>query len=127
MKKYNLRKLVKKALTCNPKCGHGMDWEKCFEHQVDRVKELIEVEADSWEVSRPFGVLPVGWRTGQTIFNFLEFLKQNKGYAPNQTPRLADCFYIPDEEFEKLYKEFLSEHEGKTDFNPSLSLNKRNQ
>ena len=40
--KYNLKKLVKKALTCDKKCGHTLkDTNACFEHQVERVKDLI--------------------------------------------------------------------------------------
>lgn len=53
---------------------------------------------------------PKGWRKGQTIFNFLVWLKSNKDYsAPTEclTGRMADPFYIPDDELDKLFKEFL--------------------
>lgn len=46
------------------------------------------------------------WRTGQYLFNLLEFMKEN-GVSGNQNDRLADTFYISDEEFEELEKEFL--------------------
>ena len=50
---------------------------------------------------------PTGWRTGQTIFNFLEWLSI-KGYAQgNQNGRMADPFHLSDEDWDKYYKEFL--------------------
>ena len=51
---------------------------------------------------------PKTWRTGQTVFNFLEWLT-TQGYATNQSNRMADPFYIPDDEWDKLYKQFLKE------------------
>ena len=43
MKKYNLKKLVKQALTCDKNCGHTLkDTNACFEHQVERVRDLID-------------------------------------------------------------------------------------
>jgi len=50
---------------------------------------------------------PKGWRKGQTIFNFLEWLKAKKRFSGNQNARMADPFHIYDEEFEELFKEFL--------------------
>lgn len=50
---------------------------------------------------------PKDWRTGQTIFNFLEWLKNEKGVSGNQNSRLADTFYISDKELDKHYKEYL--------------------
>lgn len=52
---------------------------------------------------------PEGWREGQTIFNFLEWLKNKKNYDGNQNFRMADPFSIPDGNWDKLYKEFLDE------------------
>ncbi len=55
---------------------------------------------------------PKGWRKGQTIFNFLEWLHTNRGYSlPAYTPhsRMADPFHIPDVMFDDLYNEFLKE------------------
>ena len=50
---------------------------------------------------------PPNWRKGQTVFNFLEWLLAN-GHAPaNQNQRLADTFYLQDDEFDKLWKKFL--------------------
>ena len=49
---------------------------------------------------------PKDWRTGQTIFNFLEWLLVN-GHAPaNQNERLADTFHIQDKEMDKLMEEY---------------------
>jgi hypothetical protein len=50
---------------------------------------------------------PEDWRKGQTIFNFLEFLRR-KGYGSEQSARMADPFYIPDDELEELYEEYLA-------------------
>jgi hypothetical protein len=50
---------------------------------------------------------PKDWRKGQTIFNFLEWLR-NKGFGTIQSSRMADPFYIGDEEWDKLYSEYLS-------------------
>ena len=52
--------------------------------------------------------IPKGWRTGQTIFNFLEFCQQ-KGVNGNQNARLADTFHLSDEEFDRLLEEFNKE------------------
>ena len=55
---------------------------------------------------------PKGWRKGQAIFNFLWFLLEN-GYPRElgvENGRLADSFSIPNEELDKLYKEFLELH-----------------
>ena len=46
-----------------------------------------------------------GYRQGQAIFDFLEWLK-TKGYDGNQNARMADPFNIEDEELEKLMKEY---------------------
>ena len=48
---------------------------------------------------------PKGWRKGQTMFNFLEFVRE-KGVPTNQNGRLADTFHVPDEDMEKYLKEF---------------------
>lgn len=47
-------------------------------------------------------------RKGQQIFSFLEWLKDQKGYDNKQSPRMADPFYIEDEEWDKLWEEFIS-------------------
>lgn len=57
---------------------------------------------------------PKGWRKGQTIFNFLEWLHKEKGYE-NDTQiqgleRMADPFYIEDTEIDRLYDEFIMKH-----------------
>ena len=49
---------------------------------------------------------PKRWRSGQTIFNFLEWLKEKKGVQGNQNQRLADTFHIPDDEMEAYIKEW---------------------
>ena len=53
---------------------------------------------------------PNTWRTGQTLFNFLEWLKVEKGVDGNQNERLADTFHIPENEIEKYYNEFIKKH-----------------
>lgn len=54
--------------------------------------------------------VPTGWREGQTIFNFLEWLKDMKGVLPNQNARMADPFHLSDKEWNAYYSEFLSSH-----------------
>lgn len=52
---------------------------------------------------------PKGWRKGQTVFNFLEWMLYH-GYAQrNQNDRMADPFYIDDATWNKYYEEFLKE------------------
>lgn len=55
---------------------------------------------------------PKKWRKGQTIFNFLWWLQEQKGYAPEigVTGRMADPFHIDDKKFDDFFKEFLNEH-----------------
>ena len=51
------------------------------------------------------------WRIGQTIFNFLGWIKWEKGYDIADDERMADPFHIPDDEFIKLWAEFQSLHD----------------
>jgi len=58
-----------------------------------------------------------GWRKGQTLFNFLEWLRR-KGYAePHVDVRMGDPFHISDEDldmyWDKFYGEYSSEQEEK--------------
>jgi hypothetical protein len=68
---------------------------------------------------------PTGWRKGQTIFNFLWWLRDKKGCpteyvgghggSPARVEgRMADPFHIPDNKFDELWAEFL-EHYKKAD------------
>lgn len=54
--------------------------------------------------------VPKGWRMGQSIFNFLEWLKRERGYMGEflHEGRMADPFHISDDDFQKLYAEFLA-------------------
>lgn len=66
--------------------------------------------------------VPEGWRKGQTIFNFLWWLKDHrmfssefvefdqKGGMVYAKTRMADPFNIPDKQLEALFEEFLLEH-----------------
>lgn len=55
---------------------------------------------------------PKRWRKGQTLFNFLWWLQEEKGYSPEMgaSGRMADPFHIPDTKLENLYEEFLLLH-----------------
>ncbi len=57
---------------------------------------------------------PKGWRKGQTIFNFLEWLRLEHGYTSGyeKVGRMADPFHIPDSDFDSLYQEFFSKING---------------
>jgi hypothetical protein len=50
-------------------------------------------------------IKPEGWRDGQMIFNFLEFCKK-EGVSGNQNDRLADTFFLSDDEYNKLWNAF---------------------
>lgn len=51
---------------------------------------------------------PKHLRIGQTIFNFLEWIKRSRGFhAGEMGERCADPFNIPDEELIELYKQWL--------------------
>lgn len=52
---------------------------------------------------------PKGWRTGQTVFNFLEWLALRKGVSGNQNARMADPFPIPDKEWDEWWAEYITE------------------
>lgn len=58
-------------------------------------------------------MIPKGWRQGQFWFNFLEWLKVEKGYQSEQSNRMADPFHIPDDKFNKLIKEYEEAIGGK--------------
>lgn len=50
---------------------------------------------------------PAGWRKGQTIFNFLWWLKRGKGMQAEHEGVMVDPFHITDVEWDVLYAEFL--------------------
>ena len=50
---------------------------------------------------------PTDWRKGQTLFNFLEWLRTVKKMPRNQNERMADPFFLEDEELDELFREFL--------------------
>lgn len=48
-------------------------------------------------------------RQGQSIFNFLEWLRVEKGSADSgQAHRMADPFHLQDDEFDELWEQWLS-------------------
>jgi hypothetical protein len=67
--------------------------------------------------------VPKGWRKGQTIFNFLWWLKTEKLFTPEllefddkgnpvyASGRMADPFHISDAQLESLFEEFLTVHD----------------
>ncbi len=55
---------------------------------------------------------PVSWRKGQTIFNFLEWLYATGKAGPNQNTRMADPFYIQDEDWDKYWEEYQKKMGG---------------
>jgi len=53
---------------------------------------------------------PAEWRKSQTLFNFLAWLKEKKGYRSElrcRDGRMADPFYITDKKWDKLYLEYM--------------------
>lgn len=55
---------------------------------------------------------PKGWRKGQTIFNFLEWLHKNKDLSNEQSARMADPFQLSDERWDAYYEEYISFYEN---------------
>jgi len=51
-------------------------------------------------------IIPRNWRKGQTLFNFLEWLQEEKEIHTNQSQRLADTFHVDDKEMDKYIKEY---------------------
>lgn len=45
-------------------------------------------------------------RKGQEMYNFLSWLREEKGYGAGQARHMADPFHIPDAEWQDLWKEF---------------------
>lgn len=50
---------------------------------------------------------PKGWRKGQMLFNFLEWLSTNGGTINQCGPRCADTFYNDDEFIDEKWAEYL--------------------
>ena len=55
---------------------------------------------------------PKGWRKGQTLFNFLEWLLENGGHRNQAGERQADVFYVEDVWLDSKWKEFLKVYGG---------------
>lgn len=54
---------------------------------------------------------PTGWRKGQTIFNFLEWLRIEKGIDEvfgSSGGRMAAPFHLSDKLFDKYWIEFIN-------------------
>lgn len=49
--------------------------------------------------------IPSDWRYGQTIFNFLEFIRLEKGMGEGAEGRMADPFHLQDDEFIEYWNE----------------------
>lgn len=54
-------------------------------------------------------VNPPGWRTGQVVFNFLEWCLVQGHLPENQNTRMADPFHIEDDEWDELMAKFMKE------------------
>lgn len=52
---------------------------------------------------------PPGWRLGQTLFNFLEWLAKNGGHIGQAGERCADPFNTSDTELMAKFEQFLKE------------------
>ena len=52
---------------------------------------------------------PRRWRKGQVIFNYLEWLYGTGKAEPNQNQRMADPFYISDEDWDMWWDEHQKE------------------
>lgn len=54
-------------------------------------------------------IRPKGWRKGQTIFNFLSWLKENHKVSTiaERQNDMIDPYYIEDKDWDRLFKDFL--------------------
>lgn len=52
---------------------------------------------------------PEGWRKGQTIFNFLHWLKEKHSFSSKGGSMMADPFYISDKILAAYFDVFLAE------------------
>ena len=66
---------------------------------VDFLTKTIESERE-----RVIGKQADDMRKGQTVFNFLVWLKEEKGVDGKN--KMADPFYITDDNWDKLFKEY---------------------
>ena len=58
------------------------------------------------EIKQRLREIPNGWRAGQFVFNFLEWLHTEKGYPTDGDNRMADPFHISTDEWIKLHDEY---------------------
>lgn len=52
-----------------------------------------------------------GQRKGQSVFNFLAWLRTERYVEEGESYRMADPFYLPDKEWDLYWKEFKEENE----------------
>ena len=60
---------------------------------------------------------PKDWRKGQTCFNFLEWLYGTGKTSNNQSMRMADPFYVSDEDWDNWWEEYQEKIGGAEDEN----------
>ena len=89
-----LRKKVYQLLKVNDATNRVSWW-----NLSDDVVDLIEGERE-----RVIGKQADDMRKGQTVFNFLVWLKEEKGVDGKN--KMADPFYITDDNWDKLFKEY---------------------
>lgn len=56
---------------------------------------------------KAFDVLPTDWRKGQTVFSFLQWMRDKGHGDSSEGRRMADPFHVPDTDLDRLYEEFL--------------------
>lgn len=76
---------------------------KCICKSLRSLSEII-TRIRTYNMNRP-----KGWRKGQMIFNFLEWLGADKNMPTSQSSRMADPFYLRDEEWDRLWEEYCKE------------------
>ena len=58
---------------------------------------------------------PKDWRKGQTVFNFLEWVCVTGKGVHNQSMRMADPFYVSDEDWDNWWEEYQEKIGGVED------------
>ena len=91
-----LKKLIVEWVKQTANQGDYMTLDHILEQALKQVEKQTE--------ERVIGKQADDMRKGQTVFNFLVWLKEEKGVDGKN--KMADPFYITDDNWDKLFKEY---------------------
>lgn len=92
------------ASAMNPRVSRS--YQHAVDNAVDEIYALLDAQGSILE-TKP----TEDWRDGQTIFNFLEWIREQYPLVSDtkQSNRMADPFNISDANLRHLYKEFIQQ------------------